>query len=521
MNALMTAILSTAMLASSSFALTGTIGTATDQTAHDGRPQAEARSLGEVLIVESGMIGISADGLGMAAASGLIQVEKPSTGATVRSAYLATASNGYGNSPVTDGCVTLGGVPVIWDLSVNGPINNYNHWSDVTAIVAPIIDPLAAGIHDLTLTECNYTVEGSALYVIFDDPETFVTQTAIIAFGSQSTLGDTFSIGFGAPAVIEPGTVIELGLAISYGAQGQSECQNSYIDINGIRMTSQAGHTDDGEFMNGALVTVGGIGDSRDNPADPLWGDPCVPNVVGTDDELYDVASFVNDGDTQLTVSTVNPSGDDNIFAAHMLLTFAAVVNEGAVLTPGFFVRMVGETHLLTATLQDEDGHPVVGRDVSIDVTSGPNTGAGSGTLTTDANGQATWSYSSALSGTDTAIATFLDSQSNPASSNPAVVIWESVVEADELPQGYRLDANHPNPFNPGTRLSFNMPATGYASLTVFDLQGREVATLLDGMVEAGNHELSFDASNLASGSYIYTLKSDFGQVSRRMTLLR
>ncbi|MCA9786171.1 MAG: PEF-CTERM sorting domain-containing protein, partial [Candidatus Cloacimonetes bacterium] len=72
-----------------------------------------------------------------------------------------------------------------------------------------------------------------------------------------------------------------------------------------------------------------------------------------------DVTPFINNGDTSMLVHTVNPSGDDNIFAAHMLITFAVVVNEGAVLTPGLANRTVGSMHTLTATLQDDNGDPV------------------------------------------------------------------------------------------------------------------------------------------------------------------
>ncbi len=478
------------------------------------------RSLGDVLIVETGNISISADGLGMTSATGLIQVEKPSDGATVRGAYLATASQGFSNAVLADGCMTIEGMPVAWDNIVTGPINQSNHWADVTGIVAPIMAPLAAGIHDLTLGECAQ-VDGSALYVIFDDPEETNVNTAVVAFGGQSTTGDNFSIGFGAPVDIDVDTVMELGLAISFGAQGQAVCQNSQVNINGLRLTSDAGHTDDGEFANGALLTVGGIGDSRANPADPFEGDPCIPNSIGTDDELYDVTSFVNDGDTSMLVNTINPSGDDNIFAAHMLITFAAVVNEGAVLTPGFDTRFIGDTHTFTATLQDDDGNPVVGRDVEIEVFAGPNAGLNSGVLVTNAAGQASFSYSSLVVGLDSAVASFMDSQGNPATSNVALCQWDRVASTNDLPGGFGLSQNYPNPFNPVTNIDFSLPETGETSLVVRNLNGAVVATLLKGMTAAGQHSVTFNAEQLASGIYTYTLSQGDLNQTRKLVLIK
>ncbi|MCB1048941.1 MAG: T9SS type A sorting domain-containing protein, partial [Calditrichaeota bacterium] len=172
------------------------------------------------------------------------------------------------------------------------------------------------------------------------------------------------------------------------------------------------------------------------------------------------------------------------------------------------------------ATLQDDLGDPVVARDVVIDVIAGPNAGLSSGILSTDGSGQVMWTYTSWIWGVDQAIASFLDSQGNPATSNIALVDWTRTVDAVEGPVSFQLEANHPNPFNPSTSIRFSMPETGMASLAIHDLQGRLVATLLDGMVEAGSHELNFDANGLASGSYVYTLRSEFGTQSRMMTLL-
>ena len=299
-----------------------------------GAPAPPDRDLNSFVATEVGLITLSADGLGMMASAGLLQVEKPSVGATVRVAYLAAASTGFTCYSIPDGDILLNGVPVGWDFATPNGIASNNYLADVTAIVAPVLNAAGPGLTSLPLEELHSSsVDGTALYVIFDDPATTTTRTAVLAFGAQATTGDNFSIGFGQPVFPDAGTVVEFGLAISYG-YARGTCQTSYVDVNGVRLTSSAGGNDEGEDFNGALITVGGVGDSRANPALPMFNDPCsYTDFTVYDDELYDIAGFIGAGSTSMTVHTYNPSADDNLFAAHLLLDFAAVVGEGGVLT--------------------------------------------------------------------------------------------------------------------------------------------------------------------------------------------
>ena len=83
----------------------------------------------------------------------------------------------------------------------------------------------------------------------------------------------------------------------------------------------------------------------------------------------------------------------------------------------------------------------------------------------------------------------------------------------------FELNQNFPNPFNPTTTISFSTENTGVASLKVYDLAGNLVSTLVDGMVERGQHEVVFDGSDLASGVYFYALETA-GQVSTNKMVL-
>lgn len=95
------------------------------------------------------------------------------------------------------------------------------------------------------------------------------------------------------------------------------------------------------------------------------------------------------------------------------------------------------------------------------------------------------------------------------------------VAEKNHTARAYQLLQNYPNPFNPATTIAYSVPELGHVSLKVFDLLGREVATLVDDMKLAGNYKVNFDASKLPSGMYIYQLQTDNFTRIRKMVLLR
>lgn len=93
----------------------------------------------------------------------------------------------------------------------------------------------------------------------------------------------------------------------------------------------------------------------------------------------------------------------------------------------------------------------------------------------------------------------------------------------NEIPSSFSLDQNYPNPFNPATMISYSVPKQTAVTIKVYDILGKEVATLLNNQpTQPGTHMLNFDASKLASGVYIYrmTAGNDFTDV-KRMTLIK
>ena len=92
---------------------------------------------------------------------------------------------------------------------------------------------------------------------------------------------------------------------------------------------------------------------------------------------------------------------------------------------------------------------------------------------------------------------------------------------ADDNPSTYNLYQNYPNPFNPSTVIRYQLPAAGNVQLQVFDVLGREVASLVNGWKAAGNYTYNFDAKDLASGIYIYRIKTRDFVATRKMLLIK
>ena len=400
------------------------------------------------LVSDDCQCSLSVDGLGTNnPAGGPIQVQK-NAGATVKAAYLFAASTGFSDYTPVDGDVTLNGNAVSWNAAetINNNISSVNVEADVTSIIAPIVNAASPGLVPITAAEPNNTadIDGEVLAVVFNDPTAPANNSIILLYGAQYTAGDTFNINLGTPIDLSnPDLSVSMGIGDSYSYQPAG--QYSTIDVNGQLMTSSAGGQDDCDQKyqatpdwtqcgNGALLTVGGIGDSTANPPDPSATDETcgpadtpptdVPAAPRCDDELYNLLPFVHTGDTSIQVDTDNPSSDDNIFFASLDLTAtSAIVGQGVILSPASATNPVGAPHTLTAKVVDDSGDPVSGQLVNFKITAGPNAGM-TGSGTTNASGDATWTYTSTVTGTDTIEASFTNSDGVTFTSNDVTKTW-------------------------------------------------------------------------------------------------
>ena len=92
---------------------------------------------------------------------------------------------------------------------------------------------------------------------------------------------------------------------------------------------------------------------------------------------------------------------------------------------------------------------------------------------------------------------------------------------AAERPETFVLEGNHPNPFNPQTTIRFSVPEASVVKLMVYDVLGREVRVLVDGVRQAGVHQVVFEAGDLPSGTYLYRLETPQGSFVKTMQLVK
>jgi hypothetical protein len=98
---------------------------------------------------------------------------------------------------------------------------------------------------------------------------------------------------------------------------------------------------------------------------------------------------------------------------------------------------------------------------------------------------------------------------------------YSKIVEVGLIPNEFVLYQNYPNPFNPSTTIKFSLSKAGVTTLKLYDVMGKEVATLVNGELEPGPHEVILDASNLSSGAYFYTIISSNYTETLKMILLK
>ncbi len=290
-----------------------------------------------------------------------IRFEKPE-GATVRQAWLISGDGGNRNNsghPPLD--VLLNGSQVDfsnWAKVTTAPggesWNNFNsYWSDVTSLVSQTIDESAAGVHTLAFDQGDGTdddsVEGGSLVVVYDDPSAPLS-SIFLKVGTADPAGSQFSFPFPAISAENLNNDLLLSIGISNSYQSSYWEQSSNIMANGLWLSNVAGGCDDSASFAttgcdfGGYNTIGGVGDTARIPGN------VDSEIVGydrnVDNELYRLNSLINIGDTSLSVTTSNPSNNDNIY-------FAGVYLKGILPTADYCTVHALECNPRSATTDD------------------------------------------------------------------------------------------------------------------------------------------------------------------------
>ncbi len=98
---------------------------------------------------------------------------------------------------------------------------------------------------------------------------------------------------------------------------------------------------------------------------------------------------------------------------------------------------------------------------------------------------------------------------------------YSDAVEVEVIPTRFELSQNYPNPFNPITTIRFSLPKETRLKINLYNLLGEIIKTITEGIYQAGYYNISFNASNLPSGTYVYRIESDNFIESKKMMLLK
>lgn len=94
-------------------------------------------------------------------------------------------------------------------------------------------------------------------------------------------------------------------------------------------------------------------------------------------------------------------------------------------------------------------------------------------------------------------------------------------LQEGEIPDYYKLYGNYPNPFNPETKIKFDLPEDNFITLKIYNSLGKEILTLVNELRNSGRYDISFDGTNLPSGIYYYRIKAGNFEAVRKMVLVK
>ena len=313
-------------------------------------------------------------------------------------------------------------------------------------------------------------------------------------------------------------------------------------DIISLEFDHAEGQTGDGSdnftwYFNNLSITA--AEDDEELPDGPESPDDLVPVSLPLDFEDTDfpwhLAFFGFDGGQASVVD--NPAPDDVNDSGRV----GKMVKDGGAFWGGAFMHLDHsftfdpDNHTISMKVwSPREGVPVV---MKLEQQAGEQEyEIAEPTTTSDQWEKLTWDMSGAGFDTQWDLITLIfDLQDGQIGDGSADHTWyfdqlnvagvERETSANELdeskPRGVELAQNYPNPFNPTTTISFSLPEAAHVKLSVYNLLGQQVTVLKNDRVSSGQHNVTFDATGLSSGTYIYRLETDNNVLSRTLTVVK
>ena len=260
-------------------------------------------------------------------------------------------------------------------------------------------------------------------------------------------------------------------------------------------------------------------GHGRDNDLMDAQGNTGVPSFVSHIDTFKVAAVPIKSTDGEVDSTTIwgiDPRYEDPENLNYTLLPTShlyGLAHDGEAL--GDLRWATNEPTTVTLTILVEGSGTVHVNPAPVGKTYDPGT-----VVTLTAIADSGWQFqewSGDLSGTDNPATLTLDAHKTVTAKFQNI----TGVEHARLPERYQLDQNYPNPFNPTTTISFALKKPGMTTITVYDMLGRQVLTLLNRKLDAGYHKIVFSDARLSSGVYFYEIRSGEFKAMKKMILMK
>ena len=450
----------------------------------------------------TGKYSVSTDG---SSSSSTLTVEKATGANDLEAAYLVLVGQGINSrgascpSPSTTQMTFDGSVTTFSHVAEGSGTFFCNYFVDVTQALSSSLNVLSAG--QSTSFSVSYNTSaftGASLTAIFDNP-TVQDGTVSYLFGHAPVTPTQTTFSFPAiqnqPSSDSAILSVGIGWTIQASPFGTSNEGYNYLRIGTssnpqpVTLSAFAGGRDDGDSSTGGFITVGGVGDSTDLPPES-WSST---QSFRSDDELYDIASFLNVGDTSFTLESQNPRGDDTIFQLVLHLKDIVAQRSVAFDANGGTGSMTPQLALAPASLM-ANSFQRSGWDFA-----GWNT-APNGSGTTYSN-QATYAFSADV----TLYAQWTLAVTPPATSTPpAPASYDGPVPI----------SLNPNPVYSSESNDVALTGKRLAGITRAVVDGKEIT-----IHSAAAELLTMTFPALAVGTYTVDYYSDYGKLSHQNSL--